>query len=69
VGAGGQQGNIGEAVGHDPEKRSPVCPRDKRKVFARTSCSNKRRDRDPIQGNRILIQTVLAEIKTASDGL
>src|SRR5712675_69757 len=31
---------------HDPEKWVPVFPRDKRKAFARRSCSNKKMERD-----------------------
>jgi hypothetical protein len=31
---------------HDPEKWTPVFPRDKREAFARRSCSNKKIERD-----------------------
>jgi hypothetical protein len=35
-----------EALEHDPEKWTPVFPRDKREAFARRSCSNDKLERD-----------------------
>jgi hypothetical protein len=35
-----------ELLEHDPEKWTPVFPRDKRKAFARRSCSNNKIERD-----------------------
>jgi hypothetical protein len=46
----------GEALEHDPVKWTPVFPHDKRKAFARRSCSNSKieRDDDSKKNNRSL---------------